>query len=752
MSLLRRCIRARRHTLVERTAVRVCEVVGYAEVSGSNCPVARRTSCFLLSDDHTSGSACDLDLIANAARQASSGDTSGQQIHLYIPNYRASRYPSYIIRDQASTRLVQITSKGPAAPRNAPGMSSERSADDSDFNDEDYSLQSIDMPFDTPPRGPFKTASPLKALFDPSPPAVAVKDGGEASANADNDGAPRLHQAWQCTACETLHFCEGGASYAPLSCGELMVTGQAWEDECEGTEFRLRAVKLTETGKRREVELWPMTQEVCMKDGEVVQVGQTASGEVSAMEGEKEERAAQHLEKRVSIPASDAATLLVKSPDGEHLDIDKKLHTRPSPRPASASFSKKRGRKPSRGLRRHSHAKVAYPRRASLVTAGDADTRPGNERCDSVLNLLHAAGGDGRGGGALGAADHARVQIGTLDHAVTKSEDSALAAMTSFIPSEHGDLATSFEKARMSVSPDVFQTFAGPTTSRATTASMKHGLVSRPKVADAFPAYGAGDEGPVVNDVDHMRVPGEDLLDSDTRIGGGAFSRFPHVAHDSNSGTDVCHDTDTYVRSSSSPPCAPAAHSDEFSTPELRNKRGAKKERIMNSVRRRRGQALSSPAKEQQSRGQDQHTPAQAGRRAQSPTKRQASAQVGPSSAKRTFGTVISHNAVSLPVPTSTRNTGARAKKSGKSHCKSNEWDSFIEAMLEEIENPANSAVPSPDPTCAAFSNIGEATPSARAVVSASAHAVRSLLEEMRTPKHNGVQWSSPAETTASTT
>ncbi|KAK3113253.1 hypothetical protein LTR53_009655, partial [Teratosphaeriaceae sp. CCFEE 6253] len=566
------------------------------------------------------------------------------QIHLYIPNYRAPRYPSYIIRDQASTRLAQITSKGPAAPRNAPGMSSERSADDSDFNDEDYSLQSIDMPFDTPPRGLFKTASPLKALFDPSPPAVAVKDGGEASASADNDGTPRLHQAWQCTACETLHFCEGGASYAPLSCGELMVTGQAWEDECEGTEFRLRAVKLTESDNRREVELWPMTQEVCTKDGEVVQVQKTASGEVSVIEGEKKERAPQHLEKRVSIPASDAATLLVKSPDGEHLGIGQKLHTRPSPRLASASFSKKRGGKPSRGLRRHSHAKVALPRRASLVTAGDADTRPGNERCDSVLNLLHAAGGDGRGGGALGAADHARVQIGTLDHAITKDEDSALAAMTSFISSEYADLAASFEKASVSVFPDVFQTFAGPTTSRATTVSMKHGLVSRPKVAGGNHALGTGDEGLAVSADGPSPVPSKDFLDSDARIKSDTFS-LPHAAHDSNARTDAFHDADPYITSSSSPACAPGLHSDEYSTPELRNRRGAKKERMMNSVRRRRGQALSSPAKQQQSRTQEQRTPAQEGRRAPSPTKRQASAQVGPSSAKRTFGTVISHNA-----------------------------------------------------------------------------------------------------------
>ncbi|TKA83221.1 hypothetical protein B0A55_00664 [Friedmanniomyces simplex] len=151
----------------------------------------------------------------------------------------------------------------------------------SDFDDEDNSLQSIDIPFHTPPRAAPDTRnvpSPFKALFDaprPSEPGEASGSGGGEQGNAvtSNTGPVRLQHAWQCLDCDSLHLCGGEASYAPLQCGD------GGEEPCRGDTFRLHAIRLIGDGTEMRAQVWPVMREVVMKDGEVVEEAQSAQAE-----------------------------------------------------------------------------------------------------------------------------------------------------------------------------------------------------------------------------------------------------------------------------------------------------------------------------------------------------------------------------------------------------------------------------------------------------------------------------------------
>ncbi|KAK0861404.1 hypothetical protein LTR87_016979 [Friedmanniomyces endolithicus] len=160
-------------------------------------------------------------------------------------------------------------------------LSETATAMSSDFDDEDYSLQSIDIPFTTPPHtGPDtrNAPSPFKRLSN------ALRLSEEADASSSGGGQPgtvltsdagseRVHHAWLCDDCGSLHVCEGEASHAPLLCGDEA------DGVCKGTGFRLRAVEFIQDGTGLRVELCPMKREVVMRDGEVVEVTEPAQTE-----------------------------------------------------------------------------------------------------------------------------------------------------------------------------------------------------------------------------------------------------------------------------------------------------------------------------------------------------------------------------------------------------------------------------------------------------------------------------------------
>ncbi|KAK1052648.1 hypothetical protein LTS16_001716 [Friedmanniomyces endolithicus] len=151
----------------------------------------------------------------------------------------------------------------------------------SDFNDEDYSLQSIDVPFNTPPHaGPdtCNVPSPFNKLSN----ALRLSEDADASSSGSGQqgtvvtsdaGSERVHHAWLCDDCGSLHVCEGEASHAPLLCGDES------DGVCKGTGFRLRAVEFILDGTGLRVEICPMKREVVMKDGEVVEVTESAQTE-----------------------------------------------------------------------------------------------------------------------------------------------------------------------------------------------------------------------------------------------------------------------------------------------------------------------------------------------------------------------------------------------------------------------------------------------------------------------------------------
>ncbi|KAK1807867.1 hypothetical protein LTR12_017776 [Friedmanniomyces endolithicus] len=151
----------------------------------------------------------------------------------------------------------------------------------SDFDDEDYSLQSIDIPFNTPPHAgpdtrnvpsPFKRLSNVLSLSEEAD-ASSSGSGQQGTVVTSDAGSERVHHAWLCDDCGSLHVCEGEASHAPLLCGDEA------DGVCKGTGFRLRAVEFIQDGTGLRVELCPMKREVVMRDGEVVEVTEPAQTE-----------------------------------------------------------------------------------------------------------------------------------------------------------------------------------------------------------------------------------------------------------------------------------------------------------------------------------------------------------------------------------------------------------------------------------------------------------------------------------------
>ncbi|KAK0831182.1 hypothetical protein LTR03_015644 [Friedmanniomyces endolithicus] len=188
----------------------------------------------------------------------------------------------------------------------------------SDFDDEDYSLQSIDIPFNTPPHaGPDtrNVPSPFKRLSN----ALNLSEEADASSSGSgqqgpvvtsNAGSERVHHAWLCDDCGSLYVCEGEASHAPLLCGDEA------DGVCKGTGFRLRAVEFIQDGTGLRVELCPMKREVVMRGGEVVEVTEPAQTEGFSMKDLRDSG------EQPVTGASDACDFDSNSPDIETANVD----------------------------------------------------------------------------------------------------------------------------------------------------------------------------------------------------------------------------------------------------------------------------------------------------------------------------------------------------------------------------------------------------------------------------------------------
>ncbi|KAK1819722.1 hypothetical protein LTR12_005892 [Friedmanniomyces endolithicus] len=189
----------------------------------------------------------------------------------------------------------------------------------SDFDDEDYSVQSIDIPFNTPPHAgpdtrsvpsPFKKLSNALKLSEEAE-AGSSGNGQQGTVVTSDAGSERVHHAWLCDDCGSLHVCDGEASHAPLLCGDES------DEVCKGTGFRLRAVEFILDGTGLRVEICPMKREVVMKDGEVVEVTESAQTEDS---GTKDLRDSGKLP--VMTGAIDTCNFDSNSPDIEVANID----------------------------------------------------------------------------------------------------------------------------------------------------------------------------------------------------------------------------------------------------------------------------------------------------------------------------------------------------------------------------------------------------------------------------------------------
>ena len=264
-------------------------------------------------------------------------------------------------------------------------MSSDAYDSNSDFNDEDYSLQSIEIPMHTPPRAASPLPSPLKTLFSPTP------------ANVVDHGVPRLHHAWQCTSCDALHFREDDASFTPTLCGEMMLNGKVWDAECGSTEFRIRAVKISGDGKRKDVEVLPSARDVVIKDGEAVEIERTSPGSEPTGEGHADEPRGRtgteqsstqgHATARVHPTRDHSLYRSIHAPPGPTgVWTDAEMDTSSSQPPEHVwkSYGKRGNR-----LRR---IRISLPGLAGSTITAETHTAPALTRYDSVMGLGDRAG------------------------------------------------------------------------------------------------------------------------------------------------------------------------------------------------------------------------------------------------------------------------------------------------------------------------------------------------------------------------
>ena len=474
-------------------------------------------------------------------------------------------------------------------------MSSESYDSSSDFDDADYSLQSIDIPMRTPPRAASPLPSPLKTLFSPK------------AANAAEDGVARLHHAWQCTSCDALHFREDDASFTPLLCGEMMLNGKVWDAECGSTEFRIRAVKITGDGKRKHVEVLPSARDVVIKNGEVVEVKWMSPGGEPTGVGHAEEPRGRAGPKQSTI--QDHATVRVQSARDQ--SMYRSMHTPPAPASSwndaelEASSSqlpehvwKNSGRRRNR-LRR---IRISLPGLAGSTVAAETQTAPTITRYDSVMGLGDAAGQTRGSKDTSTAGQPSGLQRGT-------------SAPRSFKIVDHTGrgYATCTQPASTSPTDDT--------------------VAALGEQSGVYPVYRQPEPGAIWGGIIMPTVSNG----SERRIA----APNGYAGDESDGPFDMFAPASPFLRS------PPEQRGDDQEAPDPRNKRSPKQQRSMASVC---------------GKGTKNQSPVKQGRKLDTTPKRQASVQAGPSSAKRAFGTDLSHNVVSSPALETTKSTGKTKK------------------------------------------------------------------------------------------